>query len=354
MENRNIACFTRYGYQGASSRLRTFQYEQALRALGYDLAINSLLSSKYVDGLNHGQRRWAEVIKGYATRVAARRIAQKSDLIFIEKELFPWFPLLAEKLMMPSNTPIVLDFDDAIFHNYDLNQFPGVRQLLGRKIDRLMRRADVVTAGNEYLMARAHQAGARRVEYLPTVVDIDHYPLHPKADAADLVVGWIGSPTTAQYLRLIEAALEQLCAKFNARVVLVGAGSSTDSYRFPVTILPWSEATEGAIISQFDVGIMPLIDGPWERGKCGYKLIQYMACAKPVVASAVGANLSVVQHGVQGFHATESADWIRYMGELLSSASLRREMGAAGRERVTREYSLQRGTTTLARIFNSL
>jgi glycosyltransferase involved in cell wall biosynthesis len=353
MTSTKLACFPRYGVQGASSRLRTYQYKTSLQDAGFEVTVNPLLSSEYVKALNDGRSDWKEIINGYLSRIAARDNARVADILFVEKELFPWLPLMAETSFLPDKKLMVLDFDDAIFHNYDQRSFFAGISPLRNKIDRLMRQADVVTAGSPYLMERARNAGAKRVEFLPTVVDLKNYPVKAKSCSGELTIGWIGSPTTSKYLRLIEEPLRNVCAKFNAKVVLVGA-RSTDTYRFPVTMIPWTEATESALISEFDIGVMPLLDGPWERGKCGYKLIQYMACARPVVASPVGANLEIVQHGVHGFHASDMASWERCLGELLSSQSLRKGMGAAGRERVANEFSIARGADTLIRVFRGV
>lgn len=112
----------------------------------------------------------------------------------------------------------------------------------------------------------------------------------------------------------------------------------------------WSEMNEVSDIQAFDVGIMPLADTPWEQGKCGYKLIQYMACGIPVVASAIGANREIVSHGVDGFLATTHAEWSGYLKQLLENPDLRREMGLRGREKVERKYSVQARLPELIRI----
>jgi len=122
----------------------------------------------------------------------------------------------------------------------------------------------------------------------------------------------------------------------------------------PVEARSWSEASEVAEIQQFDIGIMPLPDEPFERGKCGYKLIQYMACGKPVVASPVGANTSIVRDGIEGFLASTDAEWMQLLGILCDDNALRQRMGAAGRVRVEAEYSLQVAAPHLERLLCSV
>jgi hypothetical protein len=232
-----------------------------------------------------------------------------------------------------------VDYDDAWYHRYDLHQNPFVRRLLGRKIDAVMRHSTTVVAGNDYLAERARHAGARRVEIIPTVVDADRY--QPRLDRNNPVpvIGWIGTPQTSRYLMPLLPVFSQLKKQIPFRVIAVGARPDdfTDTV---VEVVPWSEDTEVSIIQTFDIGIMPLLDTPWERGKCGYKLIQYMACGIPVVASPVGVNQKIVKHGVNGYLAADNG-WGAHLIELLRFPDLRQTLGAQGRRDVEAWYSLQ-------------
>jgi glycosyltransferase involved in cell wall biosynthesis len=262
------------------------------------------------------------------------------DLLWIEYELFPWFPAWTEAILSMSDVPFLVDYDDAIFHRYDLHSNTLVRIALGGKIDRVMRLAALVTVGNEYLADHARRAGAKRVEYLPTVIDRERYQAAPQRSHAKFTIGWIGSPMTAPYLCPIIPALAEVCKSGEARVVLVGSGDiHLDDV--PCEVRAWSEDAEIADIQSFDVGIMPLPDAPWERGKCGYKAIQYMACGRPVVVSPVGANRQIVEHGVNGFLAATAADWVRSLQVLRDDQALRERMGKAGRMKAEAQYSMQ-------------
>jgi glycosyltransferase involved in cell wall biosynthesis len=170
------------------------------------------------------------------------------------------------------------------------------------------------------------------------------------------VIGWIGSPATQKYLLDIRHALAQVCAEHNARLLLIGANAQmVDALAgIPVERVEWSEDTEAATIARMDIGIMPLIDGPWERGKCGYKLIQYMASGLPVVASPVGVNVDIVRQGENGYLAADDAAWADALQRLVKDASLRQRMGSAGREQVEREYSLAAQAPRLAAVLRSL
>lgn len=356
----HVLLLSRYGRKGASSRMRHDQFLPFLEKVGIRVEAASFFPDSYLDALYAG-RRWPlpKVAGCYVRRVAALLAARRHDLLWIEKETLPWLPFAAERLLLAAAPPYVVDFDDAWFHHYDRHRHSLVRRLLGDKLDRLMRGAALVTVGNGYLAERAERAGARRVAILPTVVDLDRYPhtvLEPAERAGPLRVGWIGSPTTARYLDLLAEPLARLTAEGLIRPVLIGAGADAlpdlDADR-----TPWVEAEEVAALNGLDVGVMPLVDSPWERGKCGYKLIQYMACGKPVVASPVGVNRAIVEPEgaatANGFFAGTPVEWEAALRALAVDAELGRRLGRAGRSKVERAYSLQAVAPQLAGLLRS-
>jgi glycosyltransferase involved in cell wall biosynthesis len=234
----------------------------------------------------------------------------------------------------------MVDYDDAIFHRYDQHHFKLIRWILGQKIDHIMQYAALVLVGNEYLLERAKKAGAKRVEVLPTVIDLEKYPTNFFNNNDIFTIGWIGSPVTSCYLKLIMPALEEICKKNTARLVLIGAKQEELS-NISAEYISWSEETEIKEIQKFDVGIMPLSDSAWEQGKCGFKLIQYMACGLPVVGSAVGVNKKIIQNGVNGYLATTIDEWKEALKTLKNDKDLCYQMGKAGRDLVEKEYCLQ-------------
>lgn len=343
-----VLALTKYGRQGASSRIRFLQYLPWLEQGGIQVTVQPLLSDEMLQAMyQRGRYGMASLLKAYAIRFRALLTRRQFDLVWIEKEALPWVPLWVEHALL-RGVPYVLDLDDAVFHNYDQHRSSWVRWLYGRRVDELMARSALVTGGNHYLAQRAHDANARWVEVLPTVVDLDRYPASARTHSLTAANGvprivWIGSPTTAQYLQLLRLPLQAL-ARTQAFVLRV-VGSGEDEVDMPgvqVEVVAWSEATEVSCIRACDVGIMPLQDSPWERGKCGYKLIQYMACGLPVVASDVGVNPEIVQQGVNGFLARSHDDWLVALQQLLSDPSLRARMGQAGRQRVEQRYCMRR------------
>ena len=342
----NLLLLSRYDARGASSRLRTLQYRPALEARGFTVAHVPLFGAAYLDAIYHsgGWARGRMRSAGHVAAAVMRRVAtvlgaRRYDVIWIEKELFPYLPGVFEALLARTGIPYVVDYDDAIFHRYDRARSSAVRRLLSTKLDPLLAGAFAVTAGNRYLGDYARRHGARRVEWVPTVVDTTRYPHRPEPNDKALRIGWIGSPSTAAYLPLVHRPLREVASERPIRLVTVGAPPLTLP-GVPIEQHEWSLESEAHLIGDCHVGIMPLRDSPWEQGKCGYKLIQYMACARPVVASPVGVNPDIVGTDA-GFLAADDAAWADAFRQLAASPARRAAMGRAGRARVEESYALQ-------------
>lgn len=342
MKKRHIIFFTKYTRAGASSRYRTFQYLPALHAAGIECMVSPLFDDAYLAyKYSKGRASLWHVLIAFVRRVFSVLTVSSGATVVIEYELLPFFPALLERWLTWRGCRLVVDYDDALFHQYDQHTNRWVRRLLGSKIANVIRLSDMVVAGNVYLASYARCAGARRVELIPTVIDLMRYPAMPaKEDSALITIGWIGSPSTARYLRDIALALAEVFKGGSARVRLIGSGP-VDLPGVPVEVMPWREEAEVVEIRRFDVGIMPLPDEPWARGKCGFKLIQYMACGLPVVASPVGVNSEIVENGVNGFLASSTNEWVSVLHKLAVDRDLRIKMGIAGRKKVEEQYCLQ-------------
>jgi glycosyltransferase involved in cell wall biosynthesis len=334
-----VLALTRYGDLGASSRLRMFQYLPYLTHSGMDvhtqaLFDNETLANRYAAG-GYGK---ADFLSSFVKRIAALRQRHSFDLLWIEKEALPWFPYWFESSLL-AGVPYVLDFDDAVFHNYDMHRLWLIRRLFGDRIDQLMGKAALVICGNHYLARRARDAGAKQIELLETVIDEHRYIAKDYATADSdkpLSIVWIGSPSTLIYLQMLAQPLKQLASTVNLELKVIGGEVELPGVN--VRCVSWAESTEVHEIRSSDIGVMPLFDTPWEQGKCGYKLIQYMACGLPVVASPIGANNDIVTDGVNGFLAADSKQWESHLRTLIESASLRQSMGLAGRDLVEQKY----------------
>jgi glycosyltransferase involved in cell wall biosynthesis len=277
--------------------------------------------------------------------------ARDADLYWVYVELLPYVPAAIERLAT-SGKPVVYDFDDAFFHSYDQSGNPLVRALLGDKHAKLLSRAAGCACGNAYLRDFAVRHCPNSI-ILPTVVDTTQYRPRPRRKG-QVTIGWIGSPSTWPNVRPLLALLKELVASHGIRVRVVGAGREAEGDRFTgLELIDWSEAGEIADVQAMDIGIMPLADRPFERGKSGYKLIQYMACGLPVVASPVGVNSEIVADGLNGFLATSEAEWRSALVRLIEDAELRRALGKAGRQRAKQDFSLASQVPRLVELLRS-
>ena len=339
-----VGALTRYARKGASSRLRFLQYFPVLERRGLEVLHMPLFSDNYIQLLQSLQGCRYRAIHALWSRIRSLNSTRELDVIWVEKDALPWIPAVFETSLIPSNIPLVLDYDDAVFHQYELHPNFALRKLLARKHHVLMRRAALVVAGNEYIAEYARLAGAARIEVLPTVVDLDRYtPMCEKNPCGTInaapTVGWIGQRSTAEFLYPLAPLFARLEGEGLMQFRAIGIDASL--LGLPMHSEAWSEQTEVESIKKLDIGVMPLRDGPFERGKCGYKLIQYMACGLPVVASPVGMNTTLVEHGINGFLATSLEEWESALRTLATDATLRHRMGMAGRLKVERKYSLQ-------------
>jgi glycosyltransferase involved in cell wall biosynthesis len=273
----------------------------------------------------------------YLRRVVARRraLAEADLLVFAKINLAPGEGALLARLAPPA----LFDFDDAIWLRKPraAGLAPGRSAFRERKFAASCRAAALVLAGNEFLAARARRADAR-VEVVPTGVDLAAYAAHPRDGDDGHTVVWIGLPENLPYLDAVRPALARLAARGPAVRLRVVSSAFPDWPEVPIERRPWSAADEIAALASSSIGIMPLADDDWSRGKCAFKLLQYMAAGLPTVASPVGQNAEVVVAGETGLLARTSDEWEGALGSLLASAELRARLGRAGREALAGRY----------------
>lgn len=352
MSSARALLLTRYDALDPSARLRLLQFVPGLEQAGWAVDVQTLFDAQDLRHLYAtGRRDWLKLLRAYVRRLQHLLAAGRYDVIWVQRELFPYLPGAFERLIGSAAQRCILDYDDAIFLRYEQHPNWITRRLLGRKLHPLLSRVALVTACSDYLCDQLAQRGARRTAQVPTVIDPARYRLcapRPPAPGASalppdhgcrLRLGWIGTPTTTPYLSALLPVLKAVASRRPLQLVTVGAGPlAADGLELEA--YPWSEQTEIRLLSSIDIGLMPLPEGPWERGKCAYKLIQYMASRKPVIASAVGVNHEVVTPEA-GFLVQGEASWISALQRLGDSPSLRQRMGNAGRARVLAHYSTQ-------------
>lgn len=339
-----LLALTKYGPMAASTRQRFIQYEPALAEAGIGVTYSPLLNDTHVQRLAEGKRALPiSIAMAYARRLTHLLLrARQFDALWVHCELFPYLPSGFERLAYLHGKPIIFDYDDAIFHMYDASRRNFIRRLLGRKLEPLLRGATACCCGNAYLAHYASQFCASTM-ILPTVVDTNQYVSAKRRPNRPVTIGWIGSPSTYVLIPPLLPLLQDLAETQGVKIRIVGAGKAAVHEHFAgLDFVEWTEASEIAEVQAMDIGIMPLQDLPFQRGKCGYKLIQYMACGLPVVASPVGVNATIVQEGVTGFLAATPDQWRAALTRLIDDAELRRSMGEAGRRRAVESYSLQK------------
>jgi glycosyltransferase involved in cell wall biosynthesis len=350
-----VLALTKYGSLAASTRQRFEQYELALAAAGITVDYAPLLGNAHLERLVAGRRASPlAVFSAYWSRLRSLVAARNYDALWVHCELFPYWPGFMERLVTLPGKPVVFDYDDAIFHMYDSSRHPLVRRLLGRKLQPLLMRATACCCGNDYLRDYAAQY-CRRTMVVPTVVDTDRFRPCGQLRDVPLVIGWIGSPSTWAFVRPLLPLLRGIAEEFGVVIRAVGAGDAAERDRFPgLDLVAWSEASEIAAIQVMDIGIMPVPDGPFQRGKCGYKLVQYMACGLPVVASPIGVNRSIVETGRNGYLAQTESEWRDALVSLIKNAELRARLGQAGRARAVADFSLTGQAPRMVKLFHSL
>jgi hypothetical protein len=310
--------FLASGLDEPSCRFRFLQYLPYLRERGLEVAVADLAVSA-------SQRR----------RILST--AADYDIVLVHRVLMRLFDLCCFRYYARD---YVFDFDDAIFFR-DSSQkrgFHSWQRLL--RFQRMTRAARGVIAGNAYLGAWAARYN-RKVTVLPTTVELRDYSLTRIEDRREPILGWIGTQSNLPYLEAITGALTRVGGSALHPKLKIVCDRFPEFPGIEVIQKPWTLAEEAADVGSFQVGLMPLPDDPWTRGKCALKILQYMAAAVPVVCSPVGANLEVIQEGESGYFARTDDEWAAHLERLLSDPAERLRCGTAGRRRVEQHYSTQ-------------
>jgi glycosyltransferase involved in cell wall biosynthesis len=346
----NVLGLALYGPLAASHRYRLGQYVPGLARMGIDLQIRHLLGDDYLSARFNGDALpIASILKAGLSRLEDLWHQNDYDIVILQCELIPLMPGWLERALI--RRPYIYDFDDAFYLKYRSGRLGIARPLLGRKFEAVLEGATAVTAGNHILADYARQHNVN-TQYLPTVVDTSRYLPWPAFRGGHVfTVGWIGSPSTARYLSELVAPLSAIGLEGPVRFVVIG-GQAPVVPHVTVVEMDWNENTEVDAINSFDVGVMPLPDEAWARGKCAFKLIQYMACAVPVIASPVGANVDLVTAEC-GLMASTPQQWVDALRTLRDQPRRRDVSGLAGRKRVTQHYSLNRNLPVLADVITN-
>jgi len=344
--------------EGAGCRFRVSQYIPYLREHGFDVTVSPFYSREYF-GFVYRPGNYLRKAAGFIG-LTLRRLNELSsirdyDLVLLYREAIPIGPPFIERRIAQMGVPIVYDFDDAIFLPAVSEANRAVSFLKNpARVSQILKSSDQVTVGNEFLAAYARKFNPH-VTVIPTAVDTDRFV--PRADTPStdrrLVVGWVGSPTTFQYLESLKDVLAEVSKRHPFTLKVSGAGRAVNFPGVDVQVVPWSMADEVSLFNTCDIGVYPLTDDDWSRGKCGFKAIQCMACGVPVVAAAVGVNREIINHGVNSMLASTPQEWIEHLSRLLTDAALRRSMAIAGRATIEARYSLKVTAPQLAGVLRA-
>ncbi|MEX2269857.1 MAG: glycosyltransferase [Vicinamibacterales bacterium] len=345
--------------EGAGCRFRISHYIPYLQANGFQVTVLPFYTPEFfrlVYQRGHFAGKAAAFLRLLAKRRGVLSELDRYDLVWLYREAIPIGPPVIERAIVRRGVPIVFDFDDAIFlrNVSEANRIVSFLKNTSR-VAEIIGFSRHVMAGNSFLGDYARRFSAN-VTVVPTTVDTTRF--RPRADGDTLspdgpVVGWIGSPTTYHYVEEIAPLLKALALRHRFTLKISGAGKPVHVDGVRVLDVPWSLPKEVELFNTCDIGIYPLEDDDWARGKCGFKAIQFMACGVPVVAAAVGVNREIIRDGDNGFLASTPAEWSAKLERLLTDADLRRRFSIAGRQTIEQRYSLQGTAPVMATILRN-
>jgi glycosyltransferase involved in cell wall biosynthesis len=284
------------------------------------------------------EARWQSISGSWKERLLTYRQLPFFDVVCIQRKLFSPFEF---SWIRRKSSKILFDLDDAIMYRSSSSRNP---QSISRwlKFSWTVRGSDVVTVGNQFLKNEVLKVDRKKkIFVIPTSVDTGLYPKKKKVlDQKEIILGWIGTKGNLKYLKNLEPVFKVLARKFSSLKLKIVCDDFYDSRHIPVIKKPWKVEDENEDLISFDIGLMPLNNDLWSRGKCGLKIIQYLSVGVPAVCTPVGINCDIVQHGYNGFWATTHQEWVDRITTLIQDSDLRQRMGLKGIDTVEREYSL--------------
>jgi len=322
------------GREMPSSRFRVLQYLPMLKQAGCDCRVIGMDPPFFIPGL--------KTLFSFGHRLRAIFATRRFDLVFLQKADFVVRRGLYLRLLFRRRNKVVFDFDDAIF--IDPDNGLDVSGKFHERLQFILARSRLVIAGNDYLAAFARQY-SKNVLVIPTPIDTERYIPAPAAARDEITIGWMGTVPNLTYLLRLVPVIKRILALTDAVFLFItNLDNKPKELDFSerIEFRTWQAEVEVDHLRSFDIGIMPLADDPFTRGKCGFKLLQYMAVGIPVVASPVGMNRQIVEDGVNGFLAADEKEWLDKLRRLCQDKALRTKLGRAGRETVVAHYATEK------------
>ncbi len=338
-------------------RFRFEHFIPALEAAGYEIIFSNIIDEKDDEILYSHANYFAKlkiVIKSFRHRLRDIKIAKSCNLIFIYREAFMLGTTYFEKRLAKTGVPIIYDFDDSIWLNDTSEGNKNLAWLKKtEKTADICQLASLVTVGNQYLANYAKQHN-ENIFILPTTINTNyHKPTESIKTTDKICIGWTGTTTTLKHYDTALPVLKKLKQKYGDKVYFkVIVNSDLWTRDLEVKLVKWSKENEIQELCEFDIGIMPLPDDAWSKGKCGFKGLQCMGLEMPVIMSPVGVNTNIVEHGVNGFLANSEEEWFDILCSLIEDSYLRKRVGLAGRKSVEENYSVESWTNPFIEIID--
>lgn len=339
-----------------AQRFRIEQYEPILESNGFECETFPFLDAathKILYRNGHLLKKITGVLKGFLRRVGFLFKAKRFDFIFLQREMAPVGPPLFEWIVARVlKVPIIYDFDDAIWipNVSESNRLASAVKCFW-KVGHICRWSHRVSVGNEFLANYARQFNAN-VVFSPTVVDTENrYPLIADHSKRPVAIGWTGSHSTIQFLAEGIPALQKLEKSESFRFLAI-CDRAPEFDLASLQFKAWNRDTEIEDLGEIQIGIMPLKEDAWSEGKCGFKLIQYMALGIPAIATPVGVNKKIIEDGVNGYLCNTEEEWLARLKELLADERKREIMGRRGREKIVAQYSLSSNASNFLSLFS--
>lgn len=347
-----------YPIEGPSSRYRVEQYIPYLRNNGLECFVRPFVSTRFYKILyNRGcyVKKTLFFLWSAFKRFSDIFIAVNSDIIFIHLEAFPIGPPVFEYLCKRLGKKIIYDLDDAIYmrSSSHANRFLAYLKSPS-KIRKIIEISDTVITCNEYLADFARRFN-KAVIPIHTSVDTEKFTVAGKTERQKekVTIGWIGSHSTKPYLEILNDVFAELAKRYRFRLKIIGGGDGyADIPGIEIINLKWCLEGEIGQFQSLDIGVYPLPDNEWVRGKTGFKTIQYMSVGIPCVASGVGANRRIIKDGINGFLAENKEEWVEKLSRLIDDPALRQRLGAAGRKTVEEKFSVKVNAPKYLEIIN--
>ena len=343
--------------EAPSQRFRFEQYFDALKQRGFDFDVQSFLDDatwKILYKPSNAAAKFTGILKGFLRRLLVMFKLSNYDLVFIHREASPVGPPVFEWLIAKVfDKKYIYDFDDAVWLPNTSSQNAFAAKIKWHsKTEAICRWAFRCSCGNDFLADYARQFNSN-VVVNPTTIDMEHHHNQLKNQSNQPVsIGWTGTHTTMKYLDEIVPVLKELEAEINFSFVVI-SNKPPEFELKNLQFVPWKKETEVEDLLRFHVGIMPLSEDDWSRGKCGFKALQYMSLGIPAIVSPVGVNTKIVDDGVNGFLCNNHATWKKAIADLLSDDELRKQFSTKAIEKIKSSYSVQSNTDNFIALFGN-